>query len=295
MSGVRLFVGGHASRVQGEPQDLAGDRMFTAAQPPQTGLVAADAQLTGVIDSGAFTDAPEQRLTPEGALHRQLAWEAKASTMWGIPFQAAALVSYDLLIDETWIAGERYKQRWDIKTADAAVRVTVEAAAYLASQRKELAPRTLILSAQGVDALQYAECAAGVLQHARSGDWFGLGGWCILGLRKSLLPVFWQTIRLVLPMVKVAGLSHVHIFGVTWMPPLGGLLALADHYELSVSTDSTGPVLSPTWKNWQKAGARHPYWRDNVRWWVDTLANLRQSEHYKMPPDIAPARQETFL
>jgi uncharacterized protein YcbX len=33
MPAVRLLVGGHASRVQGERQDLAGDRMFTAAHP----------------------------------------------------------------------------------------------------------------------------------------------------------------------------------------------------------------------------------------------------------------------
>lgn len=294
-AGVTLYVGGHAGTVQGEREDLAGERMFTAAHPPQAARF--DQGLPdGVIDSGAFTDAPDKRLTPEGALGRQLAWELWASEIWRLPlaWRASGLVSYDLLIDETWIAGERHKRRWDIREADRAVRTTVEAAAYLSSQRQRLAPRTLILSAQGVDALQYAECAAGVLQHALPGDWFGLGGWCILGLRKSLLPVFWQTLHIVLPMVKVAGLSHVHIFGVTWLPALGGLLALADKYELTVSTDSTGPVLSCTWKDWKKAGARMPYWRDNVNWWKGTLAELRTSPHYKMPPELALARQEVL-
>lgn len=292
---IRLFVGGHCSRVQGEPQNLAGDRMFTAAHPPQTVPFAADAQITGLLDSGAFSDPPHKRLTPEQALDRQLVWEQRATDKWRIPFRAVGLVSYDLLIDETWTAGERHKRRWSVRDAERAVCITVEAAAYLASQRERIAPRGLILSAQGVDALQYAECAAGVLQHTVPGDWIGLGGWCILGRHTRLLPVFWQTIRLVLPMVRVAGVSHIHIFGVLYLPALGGLLWLADQYGLSISTDSTAPILACTWKNQQKAGARRPYWRENVIWWQETLTHLRQSPHYRKPPEIAPARQECFL
>ena len=291
--GIRLFVGGHCAKVQGEPQDLAGDRMFTAAHKPERVVHAAP--LCGLLDSGAFTDPPHNRLTPELALERQLAWESIASDKWAVPFQATGLVSYDLLIDETWIAGTRHKRRWDLRSAETAVRTTVEAAAYLSSQRHTLAPRTLILSAQGVDALQYAECAAGVLQCAQPGDWFGFGGWCILGRFTRMLPIFWQTLHLVLPMVKLAGLSHVHIFGVMYRPALGGLLYLADQYGLTASTDSTAPILACTWKDQRKAGARRPYWRDNVAWWLDTLASLRQSEFYKAPPAIAPARQECFL
>jgi hypothetical protein len=291
--GVQIFVGGHCAKVQGEYQDLAGDRMFTAAHRPER--VQHAGPLRGLLDSGAFTDPPHKRLMPEQALDRQLAWELIASGKWSAPFQAHGLVSYDLLIDETWIASERHKRRWSVQQAESAVRTTVEAAAYLASQRDRLAPRRLILSAQGVDALQYAECAAGVLRHAQQSDWFAFGGWCILGRFTRMLPVFWQTLHLVLPMVKVAGLRHVHIFGVLYLPALGGLLHLADHYGLTVSTDSTAPVLACTWKDWKKAGARERYWRDNVRWWIETLATLRQSEHYKMPPRIPPARQECFL
>jgi hypothetical protein len=159
---VRLFVGGHCARVQGEAQDLAGDRMFTAAHRPER--VRHSGALAGLLDSGAFTDPPHKRLSPDQALDRQLAWEGISSEKWGEPFRALGLVSYDLLIDETWIAGERHKRRWSVGEAECAVRVTVDAAAYLASHRAKLAPRSLILSAQGVDALQYAECAAGVLQ-----------------------------------------------------------------------------------------------------------------------------------
>jgi hypothetical protein len=293
MTGVDLYVGGHASRVQGEAQTLGGKRMFTAAHRPQT-LPSADG-IEGWLDSGAFTDRPEARLTPDRALDRQLAWEELASNKWDTTFQAAALVSYDLLIDETWTGGIRQKRRWDVRTAEQAVTVTVEAAAYLACQRARVTPRRIILSAQGVDALQYAECSAGVLSHARPGDIFGLGGWCILGRQTTLMREFWSTLRIVLPMVVYAGLTDVHIFGVLYLPALGGLLWLADQYGLSVSTDSTSPILNCTWKDKKKSGARMPYWRDNVKWWQDTLANLRTSPHYTEPPDPAPARQEVFL
>jgi hypothetical protein len=200
-------------------------------------------------------------------------------------------VSYDLLIDETWVAGERHKRRWGIREAERAVEETVRAASYLAGKRDELAPRTLVLSCQGVDALQYEECAREVLAVARPGDWLGLGGWCILGRHKTLMPVFWQTLWRVLPAVAGAGLSHVHIFGVMYLPALGGLLWLADRFGLSVSTDSTAPILACTWRNQKKAGARCAYWRDNVGWWVRTLGELRSSPYYSKPPCLEPARQ----
>jgi hypothetical protein len=106
---------------------------------------------------------------------------------------------------------------------------------------------------------------------------------------------FWQTMRLVLPQIAASGVKHIHIFGVLFLKAMGGLRWLADQYGLEVSTDSTAPVLACTWKNWKKAGARDPYWRNNVKWWIDTLANLRETDYYKEPPRLAPARQETFL
>ncbi|HET8647334.1 MAG TPA: hypothetical protein VFO85_17690 [Vicinamibacteria bacterium] len=298
MPAVRLFVGGHTARVQGEPQNLGGDRMFTAAHRPNRVAGGHTVDVYGLLDSGAFTDPPHKRLTPVAALDRQLTWERRASDLWGFAFQAAGLVSYDLLIDETWVAGERHKRRWDVRSADAAMGITVEAARYLAGERARLAPRTLILSCQGVDAYQYDDCAAEVLQVARPGDWIGLGGWCILGRQRRWMPTFWQTLRRVLPRIAQAGIGHVHIFGVLYQPALGGLTWLADQHGLTVSTDSTAPVLACTWRGeakLKKAGARHPYWRDNVRWWIETLANLRETPHYTEPPRIEAARQETLV
>lgn len=294
---VDLYVGGHASRVQGEPQTLVGRRMFTAAHRPQVvrfrpGQVA---QIDGLLDSGAFSDAPEKRLTPQTALARQLRWEGLASAKWGQPWQATGLVSYDLLIDEIWTAGERTKRRWSVTDAERAVRVTVDAAAYLASQRDRLTPRVLILSCQGVDAVQYLHCTQEVLRYAVPADWIGLGGWCILGRFVSWLPTFWATLTAILPEIARAGVRHIHIFGVLFLRAMGGLLWLADQYGLTVSTDSTAPILNCTWADQKKSGARMPWWRCNVCWWRWTLAHLRESEWYRPTDAVAATRQEAMV
>lgn len=306
MSGpaITLYVGGHAGTVQGEREDLAGERCFTAAHAPPAARFRDADEIDALLDSGAFTDPPHKRLTFEAALGRQLAWEGWAGRIWKLikPWAARKVVSYDLLIDEKWVEGERHKERWDIRTAEGAVAETIAAARYLSDQRERTGPRTLVLSCQGVDAFQYQECVAEVLKFARPSDWIGLGGWCILGMQQRWMKTFWPAMRSILPMIVRAGIRHIHIFGVLFQKALGGLRWLADQYkasdgsyQLSISTDSTAPMLACTWKNWKKAGARHPYWRDNVAWWKDRLANLRQTEFYKEPPLLPAARQETFL
>src|SRR5579883_1639824 len=229
---------------------LTGRRCFSGAYGPKSRFTPEEAaQVIGILDSGAFSDAPADRLDPAAALERQLR-----------------------------------KDRWSVAEAERAVRITVEAAAYLASRRGQLAPRRLCLACQGVDHRQYAECAAGVLRHATPGDWIGLGGWCILGWWRSWLPEFWRTCRLVLPLVAEAGISRLHLFGVMYPPVLGGLLWLADRHGLTVSTDSSGPVLQPSWPDAKKAGALADTWEANVAHWQRLLAGLRGSAHYREPP-----------
>lgn len=282
---VRLYLGGHAGTIRGEPVDLGGNRCFTPvhAPPPH----ANPCGLAYLLDSGAFSDPPDARLTPQAALERQLAWEDWAARVWGARVAAEALVSYDRLIDEVWVDGVRAKRRWREAEAWAAVEETVRAAEYLASQRRALAPRALVLSLQGVTAEQYLACAEAVLAVAQPGDWIGLGGWCILGRCHSWLPEWFRTIRLVLPRVAHRGIRRVHVFGVLYLPALGPLVWLADQLGLTVSTDSTAPLLAAAGQNLTKGGARRPYWRDNVRWWVETLANLRQTAYYRPPPSLA--------
>lgn len=291
---VRLYVGGHAATIAGERYDLAGDRMFSAAiRPERHGFE--PATVCGLLDSGAFSDRGDARLSPADALARQLGWERRASAKWGAPWVARALVSYDLLIDEVWTAGERTKRRWSVAEAERAVQVTVDAAAYLAARRDELLPRRLILSAQGVDACQYIECVDAVLAVATPADWIGLGGWCILGRWVSWLPTFWATLTAILPRIARAGITHVHIFGVLFLRALGGLVWLADRCGLIVSTDSTAPALACTRGNAAKAGVRTGGWRANVEWWRRTLAHLRETEWYRPTDAVAATRQEAML
>ena len=282
---VRLFIGGQAWSVQGERDDLGGDRCFTAARPAQAAWDGAIADAAAVLlDSGAFTDPPSKRLTPAQALRRQLAWEVAAGQTWGAPgWQAAILVSYDRLIDEVWTPAGREKRRWSVTDAESAVQETISAAAYLAQHRDRLAPRTLMLSCQGVDAAQYERCVRGVLAHSAPGDWIGLGGWCILGRYTSWLPVFFDAMARALPLIASAGVRHVHLLGVLYLPAVGGLLWLADQYGITVSTDSSAPVLACTRGNLKKAGARAPYWRDNVAVWAHCMATLRETRYYSPP------------
>jgi hypothetical protein len=275
---VALYVGGHGTQIAGEKFDLGGHRCFSAVHrpPPHTNI----ANLRYLLDSGAFSDAPEARLTPDRALDRQLQWEAKAADLWGVPVASEAIVSYDLLIDEVWTGGVRHKRRWSVEDAEAAVRETVDAAAYLASRRRELQPRRLVLSCQGVDASQYVECTVAVLSHAEPDDWIGLGGWCIVGRFTTWLPEFRRTMARVVPLVAAHGITRVHLFGVLYEPAVAALLWLADQYGIEVSTDSTAPVLAATRGNPKKAGMRASGWRQNVAWWQHRMSTMRQSRWY---------------
>lgn len=283
--GVTLYVGGDAGTIRGTPVDLHGERCFSAARAakgPSNRLEAA--RVIGLLDSGAFSDPPHRRLSLEAALERQLLYERKAGARWGGPWQARALVSYDVLIDEKWCGPRRVKERWTVAEATWAVEQTVAAARFLASRRAELAPRRLVLACQGVDAEQYAECATGVLEAAVPGDWLGLGGFCILGRQpKRWGPTYWETLLRVLPLAAHAGVRHIHIFGVLYLPALAGLLWLADQQGLSVSTDSCKPLIAATWPDAAKAGMRGITWQANVNWWKSACATLRQRPDYRCP------------
>lgn len=247
-----------------------------------------------LLDSGAFTDVlTNSRVTPEESLNRQLKF-LNLST----PFRKTYLVSYDLLIDEKYIDGERKKQRWSVNEAWTAVQATIEAAKYLDSQRDNLSGFTLVQSCQGVDAVQYLKCVERILPYCQKNDVIGLGGWCILGRQKSYLPAFWQTINNVIPVIAGAGIKKVHIFGCTWykpvagfpLPPLQGLLALCDKYHLKVSTDSRSLIGNALWKKEgnspQRAGAEFTYWRHNLAWVKAELATLREHPCYRSPPPV---------
>lgn len=291
---VTLYVGCDVHRVQRRRVALTGPRCFTAAYGPHSRFTPQEAAgVRALLDSGAFSDPPERRLTPEGSLERQLRWEGAAARNWGLDWSAEALVSYDRLIDEKWSGGVRRKERWGVREADRAVRETVEAARWLASQRDRLRPRTLALSCQGVDAAQYRECVQGVLAHAQPQDWIGLGGWCILGQRRHWMPTFHQAMRRCLPLIADHGVRRVHVFGVLYRPALGALLWLCDSLGLACSTDSTSPVLAATLKG--SGNALAPTWEENVAAHQRRLEQLRAGPHYREPPGGPGARQQELF
>lgn len=283
---IRLFVGSHAGTVAGERVDLGGDRCFTAAHKSLPGcFTQSDGEITALLDSGAFTD--KDRLTPAQALDRQFDWEQRASEKRRRVWKAQYLASYDRLIDETWVDGQRHKRRWSVKDADMAVAETIESAKYLHSQKDRLRGRTLVYACQGVSPEQYLNCVQEVLRYAWGGDsWIGLGGWCILGREKKLLPTFFKTLYMILPEIARHGIEHIHIFGVLYEPALGGLLWIADRYGLTVSTDSSRVIkdcVSTDPVKLRRAGARADGWRANVAHWQGTLQALRQGVYYKSP------------
>lgn len=241
------------------------------------------------LDCGAFCDGPQERLSFSEAKDRQLEHADK----FGYLAQVMDLASYDLLIDEKWESGVRYKRRWSENDAWAAVRETVDAAAYLATAYN--GPR--VLSAQGVTAQQYLECAMRIMEYFNPDtDTFGLGGWCIAGkMPLQIRPSFNAVMQSVLPFIVKAGVRRVHIWGVTDVTFLGPLLWLCDQYGLKLSTDSSGPQLRPangTWgfRGWYNQNYKAPsvetrgiHRAIHVQLMRCRLNSLRQSEFYHHP------------
>lgn len=206
---------------------------------------------------GAFSDNPKHRLTPAGALKRQL----NHATKYQYDDQIALLGTYDLLIDETWNDNVRVKRRWTIQDAEWAVGETVQAAQWLNKHRVGI---PLVLSAQGVDAAQYLHCVEMLIDCFQSGDVLGFGGWCVVGrIPRQMMEIFRQTCDLVLPFIAKQGIYAVHIWGVIFPPALAYLLSVARIYNISVSTDSTGPKLYPVFGKWGYGSWRNPDYRLN--------------------------------
>jgi len=204
-------------------------------------------------DSGAFSDGPGTRLTCEQALRRQ---ETHAE-QYGYADQIAAHASYDLLIDEMWSEDEaggglfrRHKRRWTEAAAEEAVEETVQAARFLAAPaHRNGIP--CVLSAQGVTPSQYLRCVQQIVPLLQDGDLLGLGGWCVVGkFPAQLLPLFRETMALVIPWLGREGIRRVHLWGVIYAPALADLLWLCDQYQVRLSTDSIGPAVRPALGRW---------------------------------------------
>lgn len=242
-----------------------------------------------IQDSGAFNDM--ERLSPQDVFRRQLSHAEK----YQYADQITHTGSYDWLIDEKWSPeGKRYKQRWSESDARVAVKETVNAARWLSENRDG---RSLVLSAQGVAASQYLACVESILPFMDiERDILGLGGWCIIGKqRRRMMPVFRETVQLVIPTIAESGVSWVHIWGVIFPDALGMLLWMCNQHDIKLSTDSAGPSWRPAFGDWGYGD-----WRDRsyVRPPVETrglerarhvaatrawLDKLEQTQYYRSP------------
>lgn len=206
-----------------------------------------------IQDSGAFSDSWDTRLSLSAAWDRQVAHAEKH----GYGDQVTHRASYDLLIDETWQDGKRSKKRWTYEDAADAVQATIAASQFAAAKRDNIG---LIQSAQGVEPDQYLNCVQQIVPYIDPArDKLGLGGWCILGMRRELMPVFYETVQRVIPFVAQQGIKSVHIWGVIYPPALGLLLWWADQHGIEVSTDSTSPALQVVWGCWGYAEWQRPF------------------------------------
>jgi hypothetical protein len=247
-----------ATKVDPATKDLPKEQQKKIRVLRKTHILIDDTRMKHcLLDSGAFSDGIEldwqghvvkdQRLSFNLALERQI---AHAYT-YHYAHLVEKIVSYDLLIDEVWLHGERSKNRWSVAAAEYAVQETVKAARYLASQRARIDRAfnhhvRLILSAQGVEPEQYKRCAQEIVKVMAPDDIFGLGGWCIAGLRRHImLPAAGQILPGVFEILGQAGVKDVHVFGVIYPELLGFLLYLCDRYGMRLSTDSAGPCSEP--------------------------------------------------
>jgi len=240
-----------------------------------------------IQDSGAFCDGPGQRLSFQEALQRQKDHAAQYDYANKIEYRA----SYDLLIDEKWEGGVRYKKRWTVDDAERAVKETIDAARYISKEDR----LSHVLSAQGVDSSQYLECVLEVVPLMKDRDALGLGGWCITGLNKrKMLPEFLDTVKTVIPRVAES-VTRIHIWGVMLAEALGPLLWMCDQYDIKLSTDSSGPSWRPAFGEWGYAEWRdkgyerppvetrglHRIWHvAETRLWLN---NFRSTQWYKEP------------
>lgn len=234
--------------------------------------VAPDAEI--LCDSGAFQKKDMiARLSPGRAFKRQREFEYRARPEGGRPWR---YVTYDCLrgVDEALVESDsglgivRIKKRGDEESAREAVRLTIEAAEYYHSRASDL-EEGIAYSAQGASVEQYLGCVRALLDLATPRDWLALGGFCIIGRNRKLIPQFLETCEKVAPLVRAKGIEQVHVLGVATPQALAPAAAIFRVAGLRFSTDTSGFELQAiNGKEWcpeligDCSGRRRggPYW-----------------------------------
>ena len=193
-----------------------------------------------IIDSGAFQDVGNKsRLSFEDALKRQLDFEKKVCKQ-----KAEAIVSYDRLVDEQVNEKGQFKQRVNEELGKKYVKETVDAAEFLVSKREELSPRNLILSCQGTSVNQYIRCLKSILKFAEPTDIIGFGGFCILSKSIEYEKEYYKILTKAFPLIKKAGISRVHIFGMGVFRALVQTDIYGRMHKIECSYDTSSPEMN---------------------------------------------------
>lgn len=207
---MEYFVSKNHNRLNGRPfvPELYSNKL--CLNPKYNVNIKSPAKVKVLLDSGAFQDLQrDQRLTFERALTRQLDFEERAR------FESSFIVSYDRIVDESpTVRGVRKKRRVSNDVAERYVTQTIEAAKFLADHRRELEPRRLVLSNQGITPDQYIGCLKEVLRFAEPQDAIGFGGFCIIGQVPRYTSDFEEVLRRSLPLLRKKRIRRIHIFGV---------------------------------------------------------------------------------
>ncbi len=284
-----------------------------------------------IVDSGAFQDIDAAiRLTPQQALKRQLDYRTYLTGITQDPhFNYEAVCIYDQMagvdehltcLDECYIDYIEYvtsntlhelglskpemrdilskfkkvKQRGTEQSAARAVTETVKAAEYYSTQRSVINTK-IVWIAQGINAEQYTnDCTVPLMDYAQKGDYFGFGGFCIIGKqRKRMLPIFYETVHKVLPVLRKKGIGRAHLLGVMIPDAVTFFVKECKKYGIVPSTDGSAPEVGAVafGKTYSKDGRqiapdqiRKIYNRDTWTKWEDynpiklAMANVRRYE-----------------
>lgn len=202
-----------------------------------------------LCDSGAFQDIDKnKRLMPEEALNRQLKYRnfIRDNVVYDASWEFESICIYDQMIgvDECIIDGKKKKVRGTVETGKIAVDDTLQSAHYYYTQRQTIPSITYI--AQGVNSDQYVECTKELLTLMRPNiDYFGFGGFCIIGKqRKTMLPLFYETVYKVLPLLEEKGITRIHLLGVCIPDAVRFAVQESKKYGIHVSTDSSAPEMN---------------------------------------------------
>lgn len=236
-----------------KPESVSGRVMINPVYPIKK-LLADHIDLNALFDSGAFQDITGHRLFHWTALDRQLTMIRRLrfyikNHYW----RAESLFIYDQMagVDEIVINGKKIKQRGTEETAKKAVEETLQSARYYNSKRDDIYEhsKSLAFVGQGIDPDQYVQCVKDMMQFMRPGDYFGFGGFCIIGrMPKRMMPVFEETFPRVLDLLIPFGITRFHLLGVCYAPAVRFADWEAKIRKVEISNDGSAPELSATTK-----------------------------------------------